>query len=119
MSKTISELIWEVINEISAKKGNFDPATLAEQLIILSTLYANLTEKIAEFENQYNGVIGMAIDAFPDKPQNRIENEAKRGSEYYNLKKAQALERAVIQIIRSSNKFIRIKEREQEASKYQ
>ena len=119
MEKTITELIWDVINDISANKGKYDPVTLSEQLITLSTLYANLTEKIAEFENQYHGVVGMALDKDPKMPYNKIEKEAKRGNEYYRLRKAEALEKAVIQIIRSSNKFIRLKEQEQQITKYQ
>jgi hypothetical protein len=119
MEKTISTMIWEVINDISSNKGNYDPATLSSQLITLSTLYANLTEKIAEFEYQYQGVVGLALDKDPDKPYNKIENECKRSEEHYRLKKAQALEKAVIQIIRSTNKFIRIKENEQSVARYQ
>jgi hypothetical protein len=116
---SIQNLIWGVINDIQSHKDSYDPVTLSEQIITLSTLYANLTKQIADFENQYHGVIGLALDKDPDKPYNKIEKEAKRGEEYYKLRKAEALEKSVIQIIRSANKYIRLKEQEQQISKFQ
>ena len=55
--KTISKMIWEVINDIEQGKNNYDAITLSEQIIELSCLYANLTSHIADKENAYQQFI--------------------------------------------------------------
>jgi len=116
--KTISSLIWGLINEIEASKNNYDPVTLSEKIIELSCLYANLTAHIADKENAYQQLLGAELDKDFEKPTNKIEMIARRSDEYRDLKKAQALEKATVQIIRASNKFIRIKENERSMSGY-
>lgn len=116
--KTISEMIWELINQIQANKDNYDPVTLSEQIINLSILYANLTSHIADKEHAYQHKLGEELDKDFEKPTNKIEMIARRSDEYRDLKKAQSLEKAVIQIIRATNKFIKIKSNEQEASRF-
>lgn len=117
--KTIQEMIWEVINDISANQHRYDAEILSKKIVALSTLYGNLTEKIADFEHDYQVKLGIELDKNLDKPYNKVELEARRSDEYYRLKKAQALERAVIQIIRASNKYIKIKTDEHDVAKYQ
>jgi hypothetical protein len=119
MEKNIQQMIWEVVERINSQKGNLDPVLLSENLVELSILYGNLTQHIADLDNIYQSVIGLALDKDPSKPYNKIENECKRGDEYYKLKKALAMEKMIIQVIRASNKYLRLKEHEQEASKYQ
>jgi tRNA G10 N-methylase Trm11 len=119
MTQTISQMIWSLINSIEASKNNYDPVTLSEKIIELSCLYANLTAHIADKENAYQQLLGKELDKDFERPTNKIEMFARRSDEYRDLKKAQALEKATVQIIRAANKFIRIKESEQSISKYQ
>jgi hypothetical protein len=116
---TISEMIWKIINEIEASKNNYDPVTLSEKIIELSCLYANLTAHIADKENAYQQLLGAELDKDFEKPTNKIEMIARRSDEYRDLKKAQALAMAVVQIIRASNKFIRLRENEQSINRFQ
>lgn len=116
---TITSLIWGSINNIKAEQESYDPVMLAEQIIRLSALYANLTSKIADFEYEYQAVLGAELDKDRDKAFNKVELAAKRTPQYLQYKKALALEKSVIQIIRASNKLIRIKENEQSVAKFQ
>ena len=116
--KTIQKMIWEELNEIHKNKGNYDPSLCAEKLVNLSILYANLTEKIADFEYIYNGIIQLASDKDKERPYAKIEAEAKGSQEYYTLRKAQALEKALIECIRSLKKYLKVKTGEVESSKY-
>lgn len=118
METTITQMIWDKINEIQREGGNYDPVILSEQIIDLSRLYANLTDKIADFEHDYQIFLGMALDKDVERPYNKVELEARRGEEYYRMKKALALEKSCIQIIRATNRFIKLKEHEQETTKY-
>lgn len=118
MSETISQLIWNELNEIHKDKGNYDPALIAEKLVNLSVLYANLTEKIAEFESQYIALVGMAQEKDPDRPYAKVEAEAKNTQEYFRLRKAQALEKALVECIRSLKKYLKVKEGELQSSNY-
>jgi hypothetical protein len=117
--KTISQMIWAVINDIESSKDNYDPVTLSEKIIKLSCLYANLTSHIADKENAYQQVLGKELDKDFETPFNKVELRAKRTNEYVELKKATALEKSVVQIIRATNKFIKIKSSEQEMSRFQ
>lgn len=117
MNKTIQELIWESINTI--RKNSDDPQILAKSVVNLSCLYANLTDKIVDFEHAYNLKFAWIQAEDKEKPYNKIEAESKITKEYYELKKALALEKAVIQSIRSSNRLIDLKEKEMTIAKYQ
>lgn len=116
--KTIQEMIWDCINAIQKNQSDQDPATLAQQVIQLSTLYANLTKQIADFEHAYQTRLGDLMDLSPTEPFNKIELAAKRFDEYHKLKTATALEKSCVQIIRAVNKYIKIRQNEEEVSKY-
>ena len=117
MNKTLSDNINEIINDINSHRGDWDAQYLAEKRIELSTWLANLNEKIAEFEHQYYVVCQMAIDKDPSLSFAKAQNMAKAGDEYLKLRKAQGLEKAVVEMVRSINRFIRLKENEQELSR--
>lgn len=117
MSQTIQELIWESINNI--RKNSDDPQILANLVVNLSCLYANLTDKIVDFEQAYNVRMSLIQALDMEKPYNKVEVESKITEEYYQLKKALALEKATIQAIRSSNRLIDLKEKEMAIAKYQ
>lgn len=117
MEKTIQDLIWEGINTI--RKNSDDPHVLAKSVVNLSCLYANLTEKIVDFEQAYNVKLSWIQAQDMEKPYNKVEVESKITEEYHQLKKAQALEKSVIQTIRSSNRLIDLKEKEMTIAKYQ
>lgn len=113
----INQQIKEKIAEIQrGESGSYDPVMLSELIIDLCSLYANLTAEIAEKEHTYQAILGMALDKDTTQPFNKVELTARRTNEYFELKKLQALEKACIQIIRASNKLIRLKEHEQETS---
>lgn len=116
--KTIQDMIWSSINAIRATDGK-DAVLLAREVVNLSCLYANLTDKIADFEQAYNVKMAWIQAQDIEKPFNKVEIESKITAEYYQLKKALALERAVIQTIRSSNRLIDLKEKEMQLAKYQ
>ena len=109
-------MIWGVINSIEKSKDNLDPVTLSEKIVELSCLYANLTSHIADKEHAYQQLLGAELDKDFERPTNKIEMIARRSNEYRDLKKAQSLEKAVVQIIRASNKFIRLRENERNIS---
>lgn len=112
-------MIWDRINVIQRVQGEYDAETLSQEIIRLSTLYANLAVKIAEFERDYQEKLGEIMDSRPEEPFNKIELAAKRFPEYFALKKAMALEKSLIAVIRAGNRFIKIKENEQGLAKYQ
>ena len=124
MNETIREKIWAELNEINKQKENFDPVTLAEKLIVLSTLYGNLTSHIAEKENAYYKILDLSLGrvvqtekGVQNVPFNRAEISAKAGNEYLELREAQALEKSLIETIRGIKKYIQIKSNEMESSK--
>lgn len=117
MDKTIQELIWESINTI--RSNSDDPQILAKSVVNLSCLYANLTDKIVDFEQAYNLKMSWLQAQDIEKPYNKVEMESKITEEYFQLKKALALEKSVIQTIRSSNRLIDLKEKEMTIAKYQ
>ena len=116
MEKTITETIWESINEIEAKKENYNPAYLSEKLIDISALYANLTQHIAELENQYFKVLNMAMEKEDKMSSVKAKIMANAGDEYLKFRKAQMLEKALIEEIRSIKIYIRIRQNEFSAS---
>lgn len=112
--ENISDLIWNEINEIHEQKEKWDAGFLSEKLVIISTLYANLTKHIADLENAYHKLLYATMQG--EEKITRAEITAKAGDEYYRLRKAQLLEKALIEEIRSIKKYIRVKEQEFEAS---
>ena len=117
MEKTITETIWESINEIEKKKENYDPAYLSEKLVDLSALYANLTQHIAELESQYFKVLNMAMEKDEKISSARAKIMANAGDEYLKFRKAQMLEKALIEEIRSIKLYIRVRQNEFEGSR--
>lgn len=115
--KGIQDMIWNEINNI--RKSGDDAQSLARLVVNLSSLYANLTDRIADFETAYCLKLAEIEKNNQEKPYNKIEMESKILLEYQQLRKAQALEKAVIQIIRSSNRLIDLKEKEMHLAKYQ
>lgn len=115
--KGIQDMIWNEINNI--RKSGDDAQSLARSVVNLSCLYANLTDKIADFERAYNLKFDEIQKNNPEKPYNKIEMESKVLEEYHLLRKSQALEKAVIQTIRASNRLVDMKEKEMHLAKYQ
>jgi len=113
-NKSISQLIWDEINDIHASKEKWDASYLTEKLVILSTLYANLTKHIADLENAYNKLFYIIIQE--EEKVTRAEIKAKAGDEYHRLRKAQMLEKALIEEIRSIKKYVKVKEHESETA---
>jgi hypothetical protein len=113
---TISDLIYAEINLINQTKEKWDAGYLSERLLSLSILYSNLTLHIAEMESAYYGVLRLALDKEDKISVSKAEIYARSGEEYAQLRKAQNLEKAVIETIRSLKKYIRVKEQEREAS---
>lgn len=116
--KTISEMIWEKINEIGLNKAEYDPYKLSEDLIYLSALYGNLTQHIAEMESGYHKLLQLTLETHPDIKFNRAESICKASEEYLKYRKALALEKSLVESIRSIKKFIKLREQEQQQSNY-
>jgi hypothetical protein len=112
--ETISELVWEQINEIHIQKEKWDASYLSEKLVILSTLYANLSKHIADLENAYHKL--LYVIAQEEEKITRAEIKAKAGDEYYRLRQAQLLEKSLIEEIRSIKKYIKVREHEAESA---
>lgn len=108
-------MIWDRINAIKNAQG--DAHQLAMYLVDISVLHASLSDKIADFEKAYTDKLGEMQDQNPGEPYNRIEMMAKRHEEYHTLRKAQALEKSVIEIIRAAKYLVKIKENEMSASR--
>lgn len=118
MDKKISDLIWDELNEINSKKDELDAFWLSEKLVNLSVLYGNLTQHIAEAENAYHKLLQLTLDTYPDIKFNRAESICKASDEYLKYRKALALEKSVVETIRSIKKFIRLREQDQQQSNY-
>jgi hypothetical protein len=118
-NKTITTMVFDLVNKIQEEQGEYDPITLSEKLIDLSRLYCGLTGKIADLEHAYQVLLGKEMDKDFDKPFNKIELRAKQTDEYYQLKKSLALEKSVITLIRASNRYIKLKENEMSTGKFQ
>lgn len=116
--KTITNLINEEINDINSHKDNYDPAYLSEKLITLSVLYSNLTSHLADMDSAYYKLLQLTLDTYPNEKYNRIEAKVRASEEWLKLKKAQGLEKSLIECIRSIKKYIKIKTNEQESSNY-
>jgi len=112
MSQTISEMIFEVINEIRGNKEKWDGFYLSEKLVELTMLHSSLSSKIAEFQVAYNRLLDMALIEHPDWSAKRAEISAKAGDEFELLIKSIHLEKSLIEEIRSLKTYIKIRERE-------
>lgn len=110
-NKRVGDYINEILNDINQSRTNWDAQMLAEKRIELVSWLGNLTEKIAEFEHQYYTVISLAMED-PKMTHAKAQSKARAGDEYLRLRKAQGLEKAVIEMIRSINRYIKIKEDE-------
>lgn len=116
MEKNIRELINAELDEINSKKNDLDAFWLSEKLVNLSVLYGNLTSHIADMESGYHKLLQMTLEAKPDIKFNRAESICKASEEYLKYKQALALEKAVVETVRSIKKFIRLREEEQRQS---
>lgn len=113
---TLSEIIWEKINEVRNSKAQWSPEYLSEVLVDMSVLHASLTEKVAEFENAYYKVLDLAMQKEEKLSVARAEISAKAGEEYLTYKKAFNLEKSLVECIRSIKKFIKVRGEEKEVS---
>lgn len=118
METKISDLIWDELNSINAKKDELDAFWLSEKLVNLSVLYGNLTQHIAEAESGYYKLLQMTLDTHEDIKFNRAESICKASEEYLKYRKALALEKATVETIRSCKKFIKLRETDQQQSNY-
>lgn len=96
---------------------NLDPYAASEELVKLSVEYASLVSRLAEAEVAYNRKMREYYEAHPELPANKINIHAKGGELYGVLRKLQAEEKGMLEIIRSLKKFVRIKEQEMETSR--
>jgi len=110
---SIQELIWIEFNEINSKKDELDAFWLSEKLVNLSVLYGNLTSHIADMESNYYKLLQKTLEEKPDIKFNRAESICKASKEYLKYRKALALEKSVIETIRSIKKFIKLREEDQ------
>ena len=113
---TIRELINTELDEINSKKNDLDAFWLSEKLIRLSVLYGNLTGHIAEMESGYFKLLQLTLDTHPDIKFNRAESMCKASDEYLKYRQALALEKSVIETIRSIKRFIKLREQDEQVS---
>jgi hypothetical protein len=117
--KNIQDLIWAELSAINENKDKLDAFWLSEKLVNLSVLYGNLTSHIADMESGYHKLLQLTLDSNPDIKFNRAESICKASEEYLRYRKALALEKSVIETIRSIKKFIKLREEDQKISNYQ
>ena len=113
---SIQELIWIELNEINSKKDELDAFWLSEKLVNLSILYGNLTSHIADMESNYYKLLQMTLEEKSDIKFNRAESICKASDEYLKYRKALAIEKSVVETIRSIKKFIKLREEDQKIS---
>jgi hypothetical protein len=118
-STSIIPQIESTTEDIKSGTDNYDAMTLSEQNVKLSRLYGNLTSEIARLEHDYDVLRKNKLDNDFDMPVNKLDIITKSTEEYYKLKNAQGVEKALIQLIRANNRLIRIKENEQSVSRFQ
>ena len=89
-----------------------DPHSAAENLVKLSVEYASLVSKLAEAEVAYNRKMREYYEAHPELPANKVNIHAKGGELYGVLRRLQAKEKGMVEMIRSLKRFVRVKEEE-------
>ena len=115
---TIREIIWNEIDEINKEKENLDPVLCSEKLVILSTYYANLNKHLADLQDKFYKFHAMTMDANPEMSAAKLNIIVKAGDEYQRMNEAEKLDRSLLQVIRSMNKYIKAKAGEFESSRH-
>lgn len=115
MSKTIREMLNEWQSEILNK--DLAPDRAAEILVSLASIYGNINEQILKTEMAFNRLLNDALNT--NEKANRATIRAKTTKEYENWRIAVNSEKELLALIRSINRLLKVKETEQQSSKYQ
>ena len=115
MDKTLRERLDDYQNEMLNK--NLVPDRAAIILTELSSLYGNVNDRILETDLAYNRVLKDALDI--NEKTNRATIQAKTTDEYKQMMIAKNTEKELLALIRSLNRFLKVKEDELRTVKYQ
>jgi len=112
---TVRELIQSYQNEISNK--DITPDRAAEILTKLAAIYGNVNDKILETDISYNKVLKVELER--NEKANRAQIVAKTSDEYREMMEARNAEKGLLALIRSLNRFLKVKEDEKGTARYQ
>lgn len=113
------ETIRDRINAYQSEilQGDLLPERASIILNELSSLYGNILDRIKDTEMIYNKILLKYLDE--EQKANRAKIRAEISQEYADMKDATNTEKVTIQMIRSLSKFLKVKENEYQAAKFQ
>ena len=112
---TIRELIDSYQSEI--KNKDITPDRAAELLNKLASIMGNINDRILETDIAYNSILKKALEE--NEKANRAVIVAKCSPEYKEMMEAKNTEKEAIYLIRSLNRFLRVKEDEARTTRFQ
>lgn len=117
MTTTIREQVKALLALIRDGKKAMDPHQASDYLVQLAAWHAGVTEYIANMEKKYNDLFFEILDKDNELSYNKAQAEAKTSDAYYEMRKAQNLEKSMTEEIRALKHWIRVREREWENTK--
>jgi len=114
---TIRKQVKALLALIRDNKKAMDPHQASDYLVQLAAWHAGVTEYIANMEKKYNDLFFEILDKDNELSYNKAQAEAKTSDAYYEMRKAQNLEKSMTEEIRALKHWIRVREREWENTK--
>ena len=99
--------------------SSLSPQDASQKLVQLSVLYSSLSTELANAAYWYNLKLKQVMDDQEKKNVAAAKIEAQASREFDNLLKLQALEKSMVEIIRSLKLLIRVSEKDYQFSKLQ
>jgi hypothetical protein len=112
---TIRELISAYQSEVA--KGELTPERAATFVTQLSALYGNVNKQILATSLAYNRILKTALET--NEAASRAKIQAETTPEYVAKMEAQNAEKELLLLIRSLNRYLKVKEEEYRTAKYQ
>jgi len=106
----LNEWQSEILNK------ELSPDRAAELLTSLASIYGNINDKILSTDIAYNSVLKKSLEE--NEKANRALIVAKCSPEYKDMMIARNCEKELLALIRSLNRFLKVKEDEARTTKY-
>ena len=113
---TIREEVFSIINDIKANQDKWDGHYLSDKLVELTTWYCSLSSHIAELQGKHATDLDLASSVMVNGKEissARAKIKAQAMNTYAELLKALALEKSLVEQIRSLKIYIRVRSEEQ------
>lgn len=110
------EELKKQIRVVQEKEIRKDPHRIADALVYFSSWHATLTEELVDYEMAYNEKLDALLGSETTTSVSHAEVKAKTTKEYRKWQKAKALEKSLIEVIRSLKYWIRTREEEYKQS---